>query len=164
MPDHHPTKRVHVGPWAADIDVLIAPLIRDIWKAGIETRQCCQSYAWLGVKGRRIWVQFPGSVELAKFLNAVTHDRDACGALYYRVCWHWILFDRPGRRWQYRIHYFDRSVANEFNPDGGWAFEGPPDFVEGVDVFFPKSDLALVLKELRRYNRVYRRGGAPAVR
>ena len=80
MPDHHPTKRVHVGPWAADIDVLIAPLIRDIWKAGIETRQCCQSYAWLGVKGRRIWVQFPGSVELAKFLNAVTHDRDACGA------------------------------------------------------------------------------------
>lgn len=162
MPNH-PTKRVHFGPWSADVDVQIAPLIRAIWKAGIETRQCCQSRSWPGVAGRRIWVQFPDSIKLAKFLDAVTHDRNACGALYNRVCWPRFPFDRPGRRWQYRIHYFDAFIADELMPDGSWAFEGPPAFYEGVDVLFPKSDLPLVLKQLRRYNRILAARRCPAV-
>jgi len=50
----HKTVRVVSGQWHADIDVEIAPLIKALWRAGIETTGSCQDSprGW-------VWLAFP---------------------------------------------------------------------------------------------------------
>ena len=70
MSDHcdHETVKVEGCPFteegeALDIDVLLAPLIRELWRLEIETEQCCQE-EWPGLAS----IVFPGTGEAADFL------------------------------------------------------------------------------------------------
>jgi hypothetical protein len=42
MAQHHKQVRLEAGGFAADVDGGLAPLLREIWLAGIETISCCQ--------------------------------------------------------------------------------------------------------------------------
>lgn len=48
----HRQVTVRVGPWCEEIDEQIAPLIREMWIAGIETSMSCQD-GW-----GKVWLQF----------------------------------------------------------------------------------------------------------
>src|SRR4051812_28525653 len=70
MSDHHDheTMKVEGCPFteegeALDIDVLLAPLIRELWRLEIETEQCCQE-EWPGLAS----IVFPGTGEATDFL------------------------------------------------------------------------------------------------
>jgi len=49
--------------YAWHIDVLLAPLIRELWRLGIATLQCCHE-EWPGLAS----IEFPGTAEAAEFL------------------------------------------------------------------------------------------------
>jgi hypothetical protein len=62
---------VEVGDRKAQVDVGIAPLIRELWVADIDTCLSCQQ-DWLG----RIWIDFSSVEEMVSFLNVVARYED----------------------------------------------------------------------------------------
>src|SRR5262245_32284945 len=56
-------KTVKVSRGEVDIDEKLAPLIPLLWKAGIETNQCCQEE-----RPGLACIEFPGSAEVEEFL------------------------------------------------------------------------------------------------
>lgn len=52
-----------------DVDVLLAPLIREVWRLGIATYQCCQE-EWPGLAS----ITFPGTVEAMDFLRVAQEN------------------------------------------------------------------------------------------
>lgn len=64
----HETVLVREGDMEAEIDVKIAPLVREVWKAGIETNMSCQEDGF-GL----VWLEFPGEKELLSFLAIVVN-------------------------------------------------------------------------------------------
>jgi hypothetical protein len=56
----HPTKTVtHPLDGPVEIDVRLAPLIRQLWRRGIETSQSCQEY-----NPGLACIEFPGTAEV----------------------------------------------------------------------------------------------------
>ena len=94
---HH---EVHVtfGDQHADIDKAIAPLVKEMWRAGIVTSQSCQDSpsGW-------IWLEFVSSFALEKFLNIVGDYDSAVGSLHDRM-----------------LHGYDRLGGPRV---GQWRFE-----------------------------------------
>jgi len=129
----------------ADIDILIAPLILEMWKAGIETYQSCQ-----GNPEGWIWLQFLDQLDLARFLNLVGHHGDGYNHLHERIEYGY------GRRdkWWYKMVVSGLSVDEIEKADGSIARvpTGPPDFDVISSLHFPSADLSIVLHRLRAHN------------
>jgi hypothetical protein len=71
MGERHKTVKLKC-PWRADpvdIDAKLAPLIREVWRLGIDTCQCCQE-RWPGMAE----IEFPGTAEAAEFLYFAQQD------------------------------------------------------------------------------------------
>ena len=86
----HCTVHVTFGEQHADIDKGIAPLIREMWRAGIVTSQCCQDSppGW-------IWLEFMSSFELEKFLDIVGAYENTVGSLHDRMLYGYDRLSRP---------------------------------------------------------------------
>jgi hypothetical protein len=70
----HETVKLPGCPLAGDgettnVDVLLAPLIREVWRLGIATYQCCQE-EWPGLAS----ITFPGTVETMDFLRVAQEN------------------------------------------------------------------------------------------
>lgn len=157
----HKTTRITVGDKSADIDVEIAPLVKEIWKAGItDTYGSCQE----GSRGR-VHIQFLGCEALCAFLNIVGNHTVANRGMCERMVHPYYDPDcfLP-RKWWYRVTVDDwevEAVTPETDPDApkpqeGYItvrYNGIPDFVVISNVYFPKSDLPAVLKHLQEHNR-----------
>ncbi len=66
----HPTKTVtHPLDGPVEIDVRLAPLIRQLWRRGIETSQSCQEY-----NPGLACIEFPGTAEVMEFLEVARED------------------------------------------------------------------------------------------
>ena len=68
----HKAVRVRVGKNNERIDRNIVPLIREIWRAGIDTVMSCESawYDW-------VWVQFAELADVIRFLGmSARYDRN----------------------------------------------------------------------------------------
>jgi hypothetical protein len=150
---NHPTKRVRVGDQSADIDVLIAPLIREIWKAGIETFMSCQ-----GDDRDPIWLQFSGP-QLEKFLNIVgAGDAHNAG-----------LRGRADQTCSTGAWHYATDVSDWHDPDTLSEMKSTdPEFYDAavnclpyfnvmISVEIPKADLPGVLTRLREHNRLDRK-------
>jgi hypothetical protein len=59
----HKTVKVLLGQ-EIDIDVKLAPLIRQVWDAGLMTCQCCQEY-----RPGEACIDFPGTEDVCEFLH-----------------------------------------------------------------------------------------------
>ncbi len=102
---HHPTARVERMGSALDIDELIAPLLRDMWKAGIDTFDSCQ-----GNPEGWVRIAFPSDHDLKRFLDAAAppalgranvHDRaETCQRRWTR---------NLRRRWRYTVSVIDED-------------------------------------------------------
>jgi hypothetical protein len=129
-----------VGRRDAQIDVMIAPLIRKLWKLNIGTTNSCQEN-----KPGIIWIQFSNPYSCARFLNMVAplpnkkdlKNRNFFDTMYCRMT-------RGGfGEWEYKVH-----VAN-FGEDYGIA-----DFDFLVSLRFPQTDLPAVMKALENEERI----------
>ena len=156
----HKTVKVRVGTWQADIDEAIAPLIRQLWLAGIETDMCCQKDGW-GL----VWIQFSAEVDIIKFVNAIAEYEAEADTLYQRMN---PASSRslPTDEWQYEIFSADLGLHEEEPDKSGvcrtWH-EGSADFYFAYSLRFPLYDLPTVLGRMKRHNRRLRSRKCAAV-
>ena len=141
---HHEAVRVRVGNRQAQIDRDIAPLIREIWGAGIETIMSCQQDG-----SGRVWVHFSNISNGVRFLNIVARYEPGPGNLYARMH---PRFEFDETVWWYEVHEDDFALHDEARTEE--RYEGPPDFFFTFTVRFPPADLPEVVERLREYNRL----------
>jgi hypothetical protein len=140
---YHRAVRLRVGEWEADIDVGIAPLIRELWKAGIETCISCQE------DGRgRVWIGFRSLDGLKRFLDSVMVYEDGVDTLYNHILDNWDG-DLSAPKWQIDIAPDDLGLG--FDDEEEWH-DGEVCIDFSFHVRFPPCDLPVVLKRMRRHN------------
>lgn len=138
---------------AVEIDELLAPMLQQVWRAGIETVSCCQSAGELGgleahfphlaernaYHSGYAYIDFPGPDDAAAFLTAVANGgpRDA---FYVRMV-HWVA---PGA-WRTSVQVQD--LADEDDEDAPSVFE-----LGTVKVSFPLPDVDEIAARLARHN------------
>lgn len=142
---NHKTVHVRVGNHEAAIDEKIAPLIREIWTAGIETVNSCEDN-----KPGIVWVQFASSEGCAVFLDIISRytDCDESEFLYRRV------LQRESRNWEYALHPNDYSLDEWLDDDDvvNESHSGVSNFGFSVSVRFPVTDLPILVERLSRFN------------
>jgi hypothetical protein len=149
------------GELAAEVDVELAPLILEAWRAGLPTIHSCQDVGenvaglaerlpHLGEVVRRetgrASIGFPTSEVLVAFLEAVANagPRDE---LYERIV-HWATPDA----WQVVVALRDRGLADQAAPV---AIDGTPMTrfePASFQVHLPRRDVGEVTDRLRRHN------------
>jgi hypothetical protein len=157
-------KQVHLqwNDWESDVDEGIAPLILELWKAGILTSLSCE-------ENRRelMWIMFPDAFCAQDFLNIVAKYEEDSESLYQRIKNGWTRHrkdDAPGT-WEYDVGIDDYSVELIVDDEENIAEEvctGPADFVFGLSVRFPKTDYPVLLERMRKFNQKKRRKEAKA--
>jgi hypothetical protein len=128
----HATVRVCVKNLEADIDVEIAPLIREMWLAGIETVLSCQE----NPKGW-VWIEFLGLEDMERFLAAIDDSGAQSDSLFSRMAWESSDLDTW---WDYEI--MPQVLGPSRSP-----------IVLSISIRFPRSDRGEVQRRLKRYNR-----------
>jgi transcriptional regulator with XRE-family HTH domain len=145
----HQAVNVRVGDRVADIDVGIAPLIRELWVAGIGTFSSCQQDT-LG----RIGVQFSNAYDADEFLSIVARYEPGDDDLYWRMkaagTGQGTLPD-----WEYSTNVDDLALHEEIIDDcEQYSYEPPAEFRFTISVLFPPQDLPTVLQRLQDHNKV----------
>ena len=128
----HKTVRVRVGKISAQIDVLLAPLIKMLWQNKIMTSNSCQEN-----RPSIAWIQFPTPFDAINFLNVVAALPSKKQLKNYQF-WD-TLYGRMTREgqfgeWEYKCH-----CRNE-----GESY-GVVDFNFAISLRFPHADLASVV-------------------
>ena len=139
---HHKQVRIKVDSFEADVDEELAPLLVELWKAGMRTVLSCQENR-PGVA----WIQFFSVDDLTYFLDTV----GGCAAveeddLYWRITQD---ADEDGGSWEYALHPMDIAADDEADDD--WH-EHLPDFAFLPSVRFPRTDLPLLLRHMTFHN------------
>lgn len=138
---YHPAITVTVGPWCEEIDIVLAPLIREIWIAGIETFMSCQETE-PGIS----WIEFPGVAELLEFLNLVTRYEEGADTLYNRINYQ-LTGQLSAPTWFYQLNLLDIFEGQvEQTVDGNSCLEAT------VGVYFPSTDIPVLLERLKKFN------------
>lgn len=137
------TITVNVGKRCEQVEIEIAPLIREIWLAGIETMMSSQE-ASPGIA----WIEFPEVAELLRFLNIVTKYESGADTLYNRIC-HQVTGLILSPPWEFGFNLWDRFQGREEQRDNGEV-----SFFASVGVYFPKPEITLLIERLRFFNSV----------
>jgi hypothetical protein len=149
---------VRYGEWEEEIDAAIAPLILELWKAGIDTYQSCQGnpLGW-------IWLPFPTSLDMERFLSLAAGEPAEGDDMHRRIPFGY--GDRGFPRadhWQYEAVVFDAKVDVALGKEGEVQTVrlGPADFRVLICVHFPEADLPLLLRRLVRHNQRHQQQAA----
>lgn len=145
----HKTVLVKWDGYEAKIDGGIAPLIKEIWKAGIFTFNCCEEN-----RPGIIWIEFASAPDAEAFMNIVARYEDDLDSLYNRIRQEWSRADGliPGA-WEYHVLPTDYSVNQRFDDDTiEESCIGPSNFIFSMSVRFPKGDYPILLQRMREYN------------
>jgi len=148
----HPQQLIQVGDWKAEVDRDIAPLIKEIWTAGICTYNSCQENQ-PGI----IWIEFATVDGGERFLNIVTRYRASMKSLYNRASNRWSPLDESTIPpfWSYAVFPHDRALDEEYDDNGDVTkvnHPGRPSFAFSLSIRFPQCDYATVLHRLQLYN------------
>jgi hypothetical protein len=151
--ERHKTVTVRVGPWEAAMDELIAPLIEELWKAGIETTNSCQENQ-PGIT----WIAFATAADAVEFLNIVAEYEEELDILYNRMCHDWDRESAPlsAPYWEYEVHPVDLALCRVLDPVEEAIDEwhtGCPDFGFTLSIRFPLCDLPVLTARMQHYNR-----------
>jgi len=145
----HQRKYITVGGRQDDVDVDIAPLIEELWKADIEIIGSCQE-----VERGFVQLHFYALDDASKFFGAVARYSTKAKSIYRRIQ---DTSESPTPRrmhWTYDIYPQDinedyLSEEKDNNYEGEY---GHPCFVFGCVLEFPRKDCRVVLKRMKRYN------------
>ncbi len=145
MPKHK-TIHVNIGDLEADIDEMLAPLVKEIWKAGISTANSCQENQ-PGVA----WIEFFSSIDATEFLDIVAGEySDEFDSLYNRIRGEWSRTSDPVQgKWQFDIHPVDMSIRQWYVDDNiDEKPTGAPEFIFRVSIRFPCTDINVLLQRM----------------
>jgi hypothetical protein len=148
----HEQIRIKHGDLEADVDAGLAPLILEIWKAGITTTMSCEENrpGWA-------WIDFLTAEDAEHFLSSVARYDANMYSLYNRIAQAW---DPPTGAvegcWEYTLTVNDMAVSQVEIEDGviKESCTDPSDFLISVSIRFPRSDLPMLLRNLTAYNRL----------
>jgi hypothetical protein len=154
MSTQHEQIRVEVNGWHAEVDKGLAPLIKELWKANIDTSNSCEDnrpgHADNGTvtdprKVERwpdgcVWIQMPASC--AHIFVEIIVDFEGDRELYYRI-----IDPDPenNKAWEFDTELVDYT---RLNPES----DGPVNLEFAISVRFPKEDLEKVYGKVRAYN------------
>ena len=162
----HPATVVVHGDLAAEVDLELAPLVLEIWRAGLETIHSCQDVGenlvdlavhlphLAGIVQRetgRASIGFPDAEAVLAFLDALANagPRDE---LYERMA-HWA----SPAAWQLVLGIQDQGLEREeAKGPGRMAPDGTPlshFAAASFQVRFPRSDAAEMTQRMRLHNR-----------
>jgi len=127
----HKTVRVE----NVDIDVKLAPLIKEIWAAGIRTSMSCED----NVPANYCWIEFTDQNELARFLDAVTNNLSSADDTEVLL----------GSRIQQLTNEFELQWLYQYNPIFD---ERTKKMTTEISVRFPCSDLECVWRCMQKHN------------
>lgn len=152
QPEHEPHKTVWVkeGGTGAFIDEGIAPLVRELWKAGIHTDNSCQEN-----QPGMVWLGFTTGDDAKKFLDIVADNKEERpDGIYARAIRRWDSDRVTKKRWCWSVNLGDWSVSQVLNEDDEIeeSFEGPTDSYFSISVRFPRGDCEELLARLVRHN------------
>jgi hypothetical protein len=136
---------VKVGDFEAEVDVELAPLIKELAKANIVTVVSCQENR-PGVA----WIMFLSVDDLAEFVNIVAKYDPEEGSLYQRAS----LAAEEGC-WEYTLCPEDTAMNLNFIDEEGVleeCHEGQPCFYFHPSIQFPRTDLPTLLDQMMRHN------------
>jgi hypothetical protein len=146
---------IRVGERSGQIDKEIAPLIKEVWTANIETVECREE----GRPGAAL-VVFATSADAEVFLNIVAVYEEGEESLYRRITHNRENPDGPAGvpLWDYSARPLDGALRIDAREDGVEEYhEGPPDFFLKIYTWIPRTDLPEILKRLRAHNRQRRK-------
>ncbi len=162
MVQHHPTVAVAHGDFRAEVDVDLADLILEMWRAGIETVDSCQDlgdalselarhlpHLAQNVRrdsGRAV-IGFENPIPLLALYDAVANagPRDA----FYERMVHWAA---PGA-WECITGIYDWGLVDgdgTFAPDGTASSRFA---ASSIQLRFPRTDIGEMTQRMRRHNR-----------
>lgn len=137
----HTTVIVQVADSKAEIDEALAPLIQELWRAGITTTMSCQE-----LEPEVAWIEFPSIEELFRFLNVTTRYEPGVDTLYNRIL-DQLTGPMSAPTWEYQLHLMDIFEGQEEQIVDGLAC-----FDAMVSVYFPTTDIPVVLQRLQAFN------------
>ena len=105
METYHKQVRVRANGQDAYVDEGIAPLIREMWRAGIRTQMSCQEDGF-GL----VWLNFDCPLEAAKFMNIVAEYEEEPNSLYQRMLGH---YAEVADTWEYDVLPEDFNLIEE---------------------------------------------------
>jgi hypothetical protein len=140
MTPHHSEIIVKVGRRKATIDKEIAPLIKQMWLAWIDTSMCCQE-----AEPGLAWIHFPSIEDLRKFLNIVSDNTEIhdMNSLYRHILPS--FNSKSDSKWVFTLGVADDSICNPGKPSH---------FSFNVDVWFPVTDIPVLINRLKEHNRM----------
>lgn len=143
-PPTHRAIHVKVGTREGDIDAKIAPLIRELWKADVDTVLSCQNNpaGW-------VWICFDGCDSCERFLNILAEYDPHPESLYNHIRGE-NGFTPNELLWHFEIDFTDLAVEEDEHGDERPV--GPPMLHPEISVRFPHSDLPDVLRRMRLFN------------
>lgn len=149
-----PHKTVHImwGQWEGDIDEGIAPLIHELWKAGLLTLNSCEENQ-PGI----MWIEFADVPAAETFLDIVTEYDPSPDSLYSRIRFGWTQRrkdDVPGT-WLFDVGLDDMAVEYmEIDEDTiDERSTGPCSFIFSLSVRFPETDYPTLLNRMMVFNK-----------
>jgi hypothetical protein len=142
MPKPHPMVELEYpyGRHKVHIDTMLVPLIQEVWKAGVDTEECCQEFK----EGEgQAWVYFPRHNDFLRFMNIVGNPADWQDdtSLYRRMNF---PYDGVPDQWEFSIHVEDRHIVERWKKHSS--------FYLGIGLWFPQTDIDLILARLKDYN------------
>jgi hypothetical protein len=133
----HKQIRVKVGSTVAQIDKGIAPLIREVWNAFIETEESCQG------KDGNAFIHFTDVPDFKKFMSVVAASEEVADGpwsdLYLRA---FRCDPEKEGSWMFHLDIDDRRVDRE----------EPPTIEFGVGLIFPSKDIPELVKRFKKVN------------
>jgi len=136
----HAAVMVVVGEKREEIDEIIAPLIREMWMAGMHTVMSCQEEY-----RETAWIEFSFVDELEQFVNIVAEYDDNSHSMYARIGGH-SCSHAPVKSWSYSLSPLE--MGNDGEDEAG-----PVNFGFTASVFIPHHDIPILVERLAAYNR-----------
>jgi hypothetical protein len=130
----------------AEVDEGIAPLIKEMWRAGIRTFMSCQE----GAHGF-VWLNFDDPQEALRFLNVVAVYNPDPDSMYKRMLGH--DYGKPNN-WIYDVDVKDICLLGEFVDGRDEIHEGQPYMTISFSIWFPPSDLPAVMERFAEWRNV----------
>jgi hypothetical protein len=164
MKTHHRQTHIRHADREADVDEKLAPLILELWRAGIDTMRSCQRHS----ATRKVWITFAEAVGAETFLNIVSgSNRDGRRQKWARrESWYFGQYDPDSgpltpdawsplnpAGWEFHASVDDDSLSDDGDR---WVADDPAFRIE-IAVLFPARDLEAVTKAVRAWNRRQRR-------
>ena len=148
--EQHKTVLVKWAGFEARIDERIAPLIKEIWKAGIFTFNSCEEN-----RPGIIWIEFASVIECEAFLNIIARYEEDIDSLYNRIRQAWSRGDGILHgAWEYSVLPCDYSVEQRILDDDSIeeSCMCPSEFIFSMGIRFPMEDYPVLLDRIKEYN------------